>query len=560
MAFGNNTVWDVRSTGSDTANGGGFDPGNASMATDLAATVATSSAPVCTSASYNFVAGDVGAWLFIQAGTNWTPGWYQIASVASNAATLTATIGTGVLATFVGSQTIWGGMSTAAGCATTASPTGGTWSVDYSQQNSPQIAFTDMVIDGTTNTKFTSAAHPVGKNMIGNIISVTAGTGFSVQRVQIVSTVTTTATCDKSLGTLSSTGGTGGLGGCLATPGNAGLLHSTGSMTIAVKQAAYTFSATQNIAGGGVKLATGGAGSPTTIFSWNTNRWPYNTDATRAVISPGANSTTLFQTQQDGVITNFDCQNAGVFTSCIGYQLGGGGGRSLCWNCKSNGIASAFLGSGTSTFYYCEAVNAPTQSFNCTGGQNMMLGCVARGGSNQINMTGNNNFASHCASLSPVSGAHGWVVTQLSALESCIAYSTTGANTDGFSGITQTMFLVNCVATDCVRYGFDGGGTPPFSDQKLINCAGYNNGTSNVHGTMYAIGVNLHNFIACSASPWNNPGSLDFTLNSTAGGGAALKAAGYPGSYPGLTGTSAPDVGLFQAAASGSTNIFAMEG
>jgi hypothetical protein len=42
------------------------------------------------------------------------------------------------------------------GCTTTASPTSATWGIDYSQQNSAQITFTDMVIDGTINKKFTS--------------------------------------------------------------------------------------------------------------------------------------------------------------------------------------------------------------------------------------------------------------------------------------------------------------------------------------------------------------------------------------------------------------------
>src|SRR6185503_9870086 len=93
-----NTIFEVRAAGSDTANGGFFDPGQtAGMNTDGAATSATGNSPVFSSASYNFVAGDVGAWVYIALGTNWTPGWYQIASVASNVATLTATIGTAYL-------------------------------------------------------------------------------------------------------------------------------------------------------------------------------------------------------------------------------------------------------------------------------------------------------------------------------------------------------------------------------------------------------------------------------------------------------------------------------
>src|SRR5689334_8551301 len=115
MAFAATTNWETQSGGSDS-NGGGFDPGNASMATDLAGSSANTASPVVSSASYNFAAGDVGHWLFIQSGTNWTPGWYKIASVASNQATLDAAAGHGVL----WSSPFADGVSAAAGCATTA--------------------------------------------------------------------------------------------------------------------------------------------------------------------------------------------------------------------------------------------------------------------------------------------------------------------------------------------------------------------------------------------------------------------------------------------------------
>jgi hypothetical protein len=225
---------DVRTGGSDS-NAGGFDTGVSGFATDGAVTSATGASPVFSSASYTFVAGDVGAWVYIGAGTNWNPGFYQIASVSGGNATLSAAIGAACLAS--GGNTT--GLNTVAGCATTASPTSATWGLDYSQQNSAQIAFTDMVIDATTNTKFTSAAHPVGKNFVGNIINVTSGTGFTVQRVAIVSTSGTVATCDKALGTLSSTGGNGNLGGALLTIQTAST-NALASNTIHIKAGTYT--------------------------------------------------------------------------------------------------------------------------------------------------------------------------------------------------------------------------------------------------------------------------------------------------------------------------------
>src|SRR5262245_31004119 len=98
MAIANTTIYEVRSTGNDL-NGGGCTPCNANFMTDRAVSNAqgTGTGPAVTSASYTFVAGDVNAWLFIRSGTNWIPGWYQIASVAGGAATLNAAIGAAIL-------------------------------------------------------------------------------------------------------------------------------------------------------------------------------------------------------------------------------------------------------------------------------------------------------------------------------------------------------------------------------------------------------------------------------------------------------------------------------
>src|SRR4051812_38653539 len=130
MAFTSDTHWDVQPGGS-SANSGGFDTGVSGFPTDGAATSATGTSPVFSSASYSFVAGDVGALIYIQGGGNWYPGWYPIVSVSAGAATLSAV----------------------AGISSNSSATGATWGVDYSQSASPHISFTDLVIDATTNTK-----------------------------------------------------------------------------------------------------------------------------------------------------------------------------------------------------------------------------------------------------------------------------------------------------------------------------------------------------------------------------------------------------------------------
>lgn len=96
-------------------------------------------------------------------------------------------------------------------------PTSGTPGTDYSQQDAPRVAFTDLVIDAVTNTNCTSILTPFTADMVGNVINILSGTGFTVQRVQIISITAGVATMDKSLGTTSSVGGTGNLGGALVS-------------------------------------------------------------------------------------------------------------------------------------------------------------------------------------------------------------------------------------------------------------------------------------------------------------------------------------------------------
>jgi hypothetical protein len=74
---------------------------------------------------------------------------------------------------------------------------------DYSQQNSPQITYTDLVI-GVTTTQYTSVLHVVSSALPGNTLLVTGGTGCWTGTFEILSNATITATVDRSLGTAAS--------------------------------------------------------------------------------------------------------------------------------------------------------------------------------------------------------------------------------------------------------------------------------------------------------------------------------------------------------------------
>jgi hypothetical protein len=90
------TVWEVRPTVGTDTNGCAFVAGAAGTdysqqtsaqfsGTDLAT---TTTATIVSSASHNFVAADVGNYIYIASGTGFTVAWYQIVSVAANNATV----------------------------------------------------------------------------------------------------------------------------------------------------------------------------------------------------------------------------------------------------------------------------------------------------------------------------------------------------------------------------------------------------------------------------------------------------------------------------------------
>ncbi len=544
MALSSTAIVEVRNGGSDTLNGGLFNPG-ATLNSNLAATSATGNSPVVTSATYNFVAGDVGHWLFVKSGTNWTPGWYQIASVAANAATLTATIGTAIL--YSATALSGTGFNTAAGCATTGSPTGGSWAIDYSQKDAFGFSLVGLTT-GAANAIILTASATVA--MVGNGVQVTGGTNFIVGFYQINSvSAGVSLTVDRNCTTAAGAGGTAGIGGGLASPGQAGAIATVAGMIVFVNYNATAFSATSastNIAAGCVS----GAGN---VFyhGYDTGRFLWNTDANRPTFKIAASTATLFANNTAYIVARLILDGDNQTTS-----KGSGTGPSF-WGCHAKNFnAGAFL----NTLGYCVYCSATT-----------------------------------CSTVSPFSGsiicewceAYANTVTPFTAvviLNNCLSYANTGATTDGYSlngsvatncvsynngqhgfrtgGGTKVNLLSNCIAEANAGVGFD-----PLNSTIFIlkTCASYNNtGGRIVAGTIAAIDSGP---IIGTGTFFTSAATGDFSLNNTASQGALCRAVAFPTTFPaGLT-ASYEDVGAAQSQASAGsggittpTNIFGAGG
>lgn len=524
MALAATAIVDVRNGGSDTTCGGLFNPG-ATLNSNLAATSATGSSPVVTSATYNFVAGDVGHWLFIKSGTNWTPGWYQIASVAANAATLTAGVGTAPLY----ENSYPSRLNTAAGCATTASPTSGSWTIDYSQVGTVPFSLTGLTTAAANAIILTASATVA---MVGNGIQITGGTNFTTGFYQVNSvSAGASLTVDRNCTTAAGVAGTAGLGGGLASPGQAGSLATTAGNLTFIKYNATAFTATSastNVAAGCVSGTAG-----TFYVGYNTNRTLSNTDASKPTFKIGIVSTaTLFAGSGSCHVVNIagdgNSQTSSVFISA-------GIARNCTATAFTNGAFKGVVAVGCSA-----TANATVAPFSCPS-----YWCEAY--ANTISgFSGNITNFSNCLSYGNTgASSDGFSLSGTCALTNCVAY---GNGRSGFRfSSTARMLLWNCIAEGNATYGYDG--SDGSSVIWMVNCASYNNSG----GRLNAAGLLTldSGSITGSGSFFTNAASNDFSLNNTAGAGALCRATGYPATFPRGTTADYADVGAAQSQASG---------
>lgn len=548
MAVSAPTIHEVAATGSDgnsgsDSNAGAFDPATnvANMLSDLTtdANTANTSSPVVSSASYNFVAGDVNNWLFISSGTNWTPGWYKIASVASNKATLSAAIGAAILYSTGGPYSL----NTAAGCATVGTPTSGVGAVDYSQAGTAVVSNTDLASSNGTNSTptVTSASRTFTKNDVGNYIKINGGTNWTTGIFRITNVSGGGAILDRACGSAASlSGGTFREGGCLASPGQAGANH-VGGNTIFLKNGTYTLtSASTNVAGGCVSLtANTVTANQTALIGYDALR----VDAPKTTSRP-----TMIA---DGVITSFMMVVFGRATSArylivdgnsrtSARGMNGTNGRAFYCSakrCTNGGFVSSIY------CYFCDATTcSTTAAFNsvfcdfCVAWSNTVSGFVSS----------TTNF---CLSISN-SGASsdGFELTSSSSKAlNCTAY---GNGRDGFR-VTSTVDIESS-ARNCISYGNTGTGFNASAaiDYPIMHYCAAGNNAANFSTNL--TNRNLIGNITLTADPFTNAAGSDFSLNNTAGGGALLRALGAIGAFPGGVSTNTyADVGAAQHQDSG---------
>lgn len=389
--------------------------------------------------------------------------------------------------------------------------------VDYSQQDAAQAAYTDLEITSTT-TNVTSSARPFIADDVGNILNITAGTGFTVGRYEIMSVSSGVATLDRVAGTALSTGGTATLGGAINDPSIAA--------SLGVSDNTFWLRGTFTISSNSTATANGNV-----LFSNAAHVRGYSSvrgDNGKAVLSVTHTGAGNNLRTNGGHSTCANIRVVGTTKAGTGFSLNG----EMNWNLEADTRATGFVTALDGWVFSSLAKDCGERGFGESG---RYFYCVAIG-------CGTNT--SHSAFAGRMTAVH------------CIAIGCTG---NGFSSSTQYMSVVNCIAIDNAQHGFyrqsqdqgqtffnclavGNGGVGFRSDANtirrisgsiLFGCAGYDNAGGDVTGNW---GTNL-GFDSLTEDPFVDQATGDYRLNEDPAGGAVLFDGGFPGAYPGLANT-----------------------
>ena len=406
---------------------------------------------------------------------------------------------------------------------------------DFSQQSSPQVVYTDLVIAATT-TNLTSAAHPFGATHVGNIINIISGTGFTVGRYEVKSVSGVIATMDRAVGTAASTGGAGNLGGGLATPG-AAATASVAQNVIWVQSGTYTLTA---------------AITATVAYSIIGYQTSHGDNGTAPTITTATNSIALIATASSSAalwVHNFILTTT-AGTPGIGINNASANSRCInVSNCTLTGFSTGVVSSAGILNVFNTWIN--TCGIGITAGSSTLglnvIDCVVSGATTVA--------------------AGGISIGSADCSTSVIRTLIVGGSGDGFrmSGTGSSVKIVDSTIANNSGFGINMATAGWYTDGfglLVQNNIIYGNGNVGIRSTAayfwstYIInngmgantGGNYTNVtaistIAITSNPFTSSGTGDYSLNTTAGGGAVLRGAGIPGVMPNGTTTQHIDVG-----------------
>jgi hypothetical protein len=353
-------------------------------------------------------------------------------------------------------------------------------SVDYSQQAAAQLARTNLASDGA-GTGISSATGGFTAAMVGNVMYITGGDGFTTGWYQITAyTDANNITIDRTAGA-SKTGGTGNVGGAFKIGGTLDndWWDALANGNIAyVKSGEYTVGETMSSSGG----SAGTRPLPIRIVGYDTARATRPTADNRPLLTCAAY---YLQPGSFWILENLRGTGTGVY---VFY----GGTNTVCINCKATNTSGT---AGRVAFYGvcaigCEGISTNGDAF----GSGRAISCYAH--DSRVCYAGTPAYYS----IADTGSTYGFETP--SAVIGCVAY---GCGTGVYTS-TNGSSVVNTIISGCTT-GVDGSAADQMS--VLVNCTLYNT-------TDLAANVAGIQQVDCQfADPGlNDPANGDFSITS----------------------------------------------
>lgn len=410
-----------------------------------------------------------------------------------------------------------------------ASITGGS---DLTDQATAALSLTDLATSAANATTITSATGGFTASMIGNCIRISSGTNFTAGYYFITAVANTnTVTVDRTpTASAAGSAGAGSIGGAWLDftnlPTNSTITSPlTAGNTIYIRGSGSNDPSTVDYDWSAFPYASYANGTPTAQVAWaGYNGRPnikvggllwysltFHVFTNLKITIAGTNNGGYGVIRGGAVVdlifdqNNYDCSAVTVCPYAIGVTIrctgNTGGGTQIALT------DTAYGGTFRGINLTCKGVGIQIGNMGHLS-DSVIHGCGGDGV--QFNAGGNNYGQSviNCA------------------LDNCAG---NGINFISTNGLTNTAILNNTI-TNNTGSGINLSGTASANAlgyRYLINYNAYYNNGSNYTGVQPGA-----NDVLLTASPYNNPSAGDYTLNNTAGGGAACQGAGFPQSLP----------------------------
>lgn len=430
--------------------------------------------------------------------------------------------------------------------------------VDYSQQTSPQYALTGLTTVAANAIILTASA---SADMVGNTINVTAGTNFTTGFYIINSVaVGVSITVDRNVTTAAGAAGTANIGGAVQSLQTLLSVIAAQAIDFSViwvqGTGAQTYLTTTTMT-----IAWGSAQKSLTIEGYcavRSDAQGWNVTTCRPLITTATNSIQLFNmtssnTQQIRLV-NLDFSNTATTRAQFWNNAVTVAGMYF-FKCRWSGFSNFYNTVGTISNWFmalCEVRNGTISGINSSnnGGQYQIIDSYIHDNVNQgIDMSTKTQGIIMFNSVIANNGQNGLVMSlgasSIVTLQNNVFYNNSASGVSSLGLATNVLapaFLGNII------YGNGASSVGFISTSTISNFASLWMGGGNAYGNNPGgnrINVpTLTGDVTLTANPFTNPGSNDFSLNNTAGGGAALRGTSFPG--PTNFGTGFMDSGALQ--------------